>query len=111
MIARHELDEEMVYWRKCADEAPTQGAALTAMGVYIGMKIVRERRDQLVNDSADMIAGYLASALASGPADKIYSISDMDKWKDDVRRALLFVARESNGRPKFTPMPDPRNTE
>lgn len=95
MIARHELDREMAYWRKCADDAPTQGAALTAMGVYIGMKIIRERRDQLVTDSADMIAGYLATRLASGWSDQVYSIPDMDKWKDDVRQALLFVTRGS----------------
>lgn len=39
-------EKAMAYWRKCSDEARTDGAALTAFGVYAGLRMsLREMID------------------------------------------------------------------
>lgn len=35
-------EEHIAYWKKCADDAPTKGSALTAFGVYAGLSMAED---------------------------------------------------------------------
>jgi hypothetical protein len=88
------LDRQIAYFRKCADDAPTKGAALVAFGMSAGMTLARAELSQTLDESAEMIARWLATGLASGPENEVFRIRDMDKWIADVRRGLDLVLRK-----------------
>jgi len=86
------LDEDIEYWRKCADDAPSKSAALVAIGVSMGLHMARQDHAATLTDNAELIAGYLASCLASGEASKTHKV-DPEKWRQDVQAALKAIAR------------------
>lgn len=84
------LDRDIEYWRKCADEAPTKSAALVAIGVSMGLRMAQKDHAATLAGNAELIAGYLASCLASGPESKTHRV-DPVKWKQDVQAALEAI--------------------
>lgn len=88
------LDEDIEYWRKCSDSAPTKSAALVAIGVSLGLRIAQQSHSAVLLGNSEIIAGYLASCLASGPESKIHRV-DPEKWSRDVKAALEITCRTS----------------
>lgn len=89
------LDRQIAYFQKCAEDAPTKGAALLAFGMHAGMKLARAEMAETMNESAEMLARWLATGLASGPTNEVYKVRDMDKWIADVRSGLELILRKT----------------
>jgi hypothetical protein len=46
---RKELERQIAYWRKCADDTILRDAGLVAFGIYIGLRYARD----MLDDKAD----------------------------------------------------------
>lgn len=90
------LDRDIAYWRKCAEDAPTKQAALVAIGVSMGLQMARTDIATSINESADTIAKWTASALASGWTNEVHKIKDMDQWTRDIQKVLDFIMKRDN---------------
>ena len=88
------LNEDIAFWRTAADHAPTKAAALVAFGIGAGLQMARAQLDTAVNESAENLAKWLASSLASGWEGEPYKIIDMRRWTDDVRQALDLILKK-----------------
>ena len=87
------IDADIAYFEKCAADAPTKQAALVAFGIAAGLKIARNDLATTIVESADDLAKWTASALASGWQSEIYKVRDMDKWRRDIEIGLNAILK------------------